>query len=281
VKPDKEAHDQLYGRSASGLRHVSNAADYVAAFEATRVAPYSVGGNTKGYVRGLAVRELIKAADATRRPRMELTVVDAGCGMGELTVYLACIGFNAIGVDLSAVGCRAGEELARRVGVADHCRFLAESLESTSLPANHVDFIIGHGALHHFIKYEGVPAEFLRIMKDGARGFFADSFGENVIFHLFHNKAAMERLGDVILSKKLITGYFKDFQVQITPADWFTMLDKLYGKVLPNRLAGVRKKLSRVHFALDRRIPASSRIALKLSGSAMTAIQKSSTHHTV
>jgi len=111
-------------------------------------------------------------------------------------------------------------------------------------------------------------------MKNGARGFFADSFGENVIYHLFHDKRKMERLGDVILKKKLIIEYFKDFKVEITPTDWFTMLDKLYGKIMPTGLESIRRKQSRLHFAIDRRIPATNRIALMLAGAVMTSIQK-------
>ena len=275
MKVDREAHDQVYGLSTSSLANLTSASDYISEYEATRVAPYYAGGTTKGYVRGLAVRELIKSADATGRPRDQIVVMDAGCGLGELTVYLACLGFQTVGVDLSSVGCRAAEQLAANMGVTDRCRFLPESLERTSLPSNSVDFVVGHGALHHFIKYEGVPAEFLRVMKHGAKGFFADSFGENALYHVFHNKERMERLGDVILSKDLITNYFKDFNVEITPADWFTMLDKVYGKIMPASLLGVRRKLSRIHFTIDRRLPASSRLALTLSGSALTAIEKS------
>ena len=37
--------------------------NYIAEFEATKVLPYGNGGS-KGYVKGRAVRELIKAADA-------------------------------------------------------------------------------------------------------------------------------------------------------------------------------------------------------------------------
>jgi len=99
VKKDKEGHDQLYGLTVSSLAHVSNQNDYIAEFEATKISPYGDGGCSKGYVRGLAVRELIKAADATGIPRHQLTVIDAGCGVGELSVYLACKGFNVIGVD--------------------------------------------------------------------------------------------------------------------------------------------------------------------------------------
>jgi len=44
--------------------------NYIAEFEATKVLPYGNGGSSKGYVKGRAVQELIKAADAvvTQKP---------------------------------------------------------------------------------------------------------------------------------------------------------------------------------------------------------------------
>ena len=149
-------------------------------------------------------------------PRSSLTILDAGCGLGELSVYLACKGFSVVGIDISAEACKSAMELSQRIGVSENCAFLDESLEELSLADSSIDFIIGHAALHHFIKYD-VPKEFYRIMKEGAKGFFADSFGENPVYHLFHDKEKMERLGDVILSKKLIESYFSSFKVRIIP----------------------------------------------------------------
>ena len=41
------------------------------------------------------------AADRRGISRSELTVLDAGSGQGELSVYLACKGFKVIAVDIS------------------------------------------------------------------------------------------------------------------------------------------------------------------------------------
>jgi ubiquinone/menaquinone biosynthesis C-methylase UbiE len=147
-------------------------------------------------------------------------------------------------------------------------------LEHISVESSSIDFIIGHASLHHFIKYEKVPAEFYRVMKTGANGYFADSFGENPFYRIFHNKQRMERLGDVLLSKKLIDEYFDLFDVQLTPTDWFVMLDKLYSKIFPDNFNIYLRQLSKVHYWLDRKIPESNRIALTLSGAILTIITK-------
>ena len=93
-------------------------------------------------------------------------------------------------------------------------------------------------------------------------------------FRIFHDKEKMRRLGDVSLNKRLLDTYFSDFDVTITPTDWFVMLDKLYLRLLPKALVTMVRKLSHLHFWLDRRISTSSRVALMLSGSVLTEISK-------
>ena len=247
---DQAGHDELYRGRLSDLAVCTSPDDFVAAFRASRIAPFHCGGPTKGYVRGLAVSRLLAAADqsgaqtAEASHRHTLTVLDAGSGQGELSVFLAASGFNVIGIDISAEAQRNSQILAERVGVLDRCCFKAESLESTSLPTDSIDFIIGIASLHHFIKYPRVPTEFRRIMKTGAKGFFADSFGENPVYRIFHNRDLMKRLGDVVLTKDLINSYFETLAPLITPTDWLVMLDKLYLRLVPGA-ARAWRELSR------------------------------------
>lgn len=273
-KTDRAGYDDQYKDNVSGLNGISDRDTYIATYDAKRIGPYYTSGVTKGYVRGEAVKRLIADADRRRVPRSDIVVLDAGSGQGELSVYLACVGFKVFAVDISSEAKACGESMASKIGVLDECTFLAESLEKVSIPDVSVDYVIGHASLHHFIKYEGVPGEFLRVMKDNARGYFADAFGENRLFHIFHDKEKMRRLGDVSLTKKLVDSYFSDFDVTTTPTDWFVMLDKLYLKVLPKDFIPIIRKLSRIHNWLDRRMPDSSRIALSLSGSVLTEIRK-------
>lgn len=273
-KADEQGFDEEYRGWQSQFASADNKEQYIHQYASLKLTPFYLGGNLNGYRHGTAIKMMVEAADAMRRNRDEITVLDAGCGRGELSVYLACLGFRVVGVDISAEGCALAGRLAERLGVVENCKFLAESLEHITLEDNSVDFIVGIGTLHHFVKYGGVPAEFLRIMKGDARGFFVDPFQENFLYRLFHDKKKMERLGDCLLTKRLITSYFRDFHIELLPTDWFVMFDKILDRIFKLKVLIFRRRLSNVFFSLDRWIPSNSRVALLLSGSVITYIRK-------
>jgi len=276
-KNDKEGYNEFYADKVSPLAQECDSPDsYMKSFERSGLSPFFTGGTTKGYVRRLSVDKLLEASNLTEIQRGQITILDAGCGLGELSTYLACKGFNVVGVDISAAACQAAVQLSKQIGVSQKCTFLAESLEDLSVANSSIDFIIGHASLHHFVKYKKVPKEFDRVMKNGAKGFFSDSFHENPFYQIFHNRERMERLGDVLLSKKLIDNYFDCFEVTLIATDWFVMLDKLYSKIFPKKWENSIRQLSRIHFWLDRRIPYSNRFSLAVSGSVVTTIAKTS-----
>lgn len=273
---DKKAYDEFYQGKHLDIKNVTTPSEYINFYEYQHLSPFYQGGTTKGYVRGVSVKKLFQEIEASGKSIEDISVLDAGSGQGGLSCYLASKGLNVIGVDISESACEISEALAVRIGVQNQVKFLAASLESIPIDDASVDYIIGHAALHHFIKYEGCAEEFWRVLKPGGSGFFADSFGENRIYHLFHNKAQMERLGDVILTRNMIKKYFNKFEVKLLPTDWFVMFDKLYLKLLPNKFDYVLRKISSVHFFLDRMVSAfkSTSIALFLSGAIMTEIKK-------
>jgi len=201
-KIDKQSYDHDYRNKLSALASVKSIDDYVSQFEMIVLPPFYKGGGTRGYVRGLSIDYLLEDANVLNKPMKEITILDAGCGLGELSVYLACEGFNVIGVDISEEACCSARLLADKIGMANQCQFLSESLETLSIDNGSVDFIVGHGALHHFIKYEKTPIEFSRIMRFGSKGYFADSFGENRIYRLFHNRKFMAEHGGCCFIKR-------------------------------------------------------------------------------
>ena len=271
-KTDKDGYNEFYMDSVSCLADLSSKDAYIEHFKHIGLSPFWQGGNTKGYVRGLVVDALFHAIRKKGLGTREVRVLDAGCGQGELSVYLAAHGFQVVGVDISEEAIRGSKKLASAIGVTDNCKFLAESLEQLSLQEQSIDFVIGHAALHHFIKYKLVALELRRILKDGGEMFFADAFGENKIYHLFHNKERMQRLGDVILNRHLIQNFFSEFDVEIIPTDWFVMIDKLLLKFFSDEKPLIRK-LSRFWWCLDRLVPVNS-ATLFLSGAVMTHVVK-------
>lgn len=266
---DREAYRSFYDSEPSAPRKPEAFRSF---FERTQMRHFAQGGVTKGYVRGLAVYGLLAAAARLERPAANIHVLDTGCGAGNLSAYLGLRGFHVTGVDVSESATRVSAKLADDVGVSTQVDFLTESLEQLSLADSSVDFVIGHGALHHFIKYERVPSELLRVLKPGGEGFFADGFGENRAYHLFHDREQMARLGDVILDRDLIRNYFSDFEVELTAADWFSMLDKLYERAAPPSARPLLRAVSRAHQVADQAISKSGR-GLRLAGSVMTHIK--------
>ncbi len=269
-KNDKRGYDSKYKNKTSKLYKSKDIHELMLFFEKDN-QPFYLGGTTKGYIRRLAIQRIVDDCKMNHMDPAEVTVLDAGCGLGALSVYLAAHRFNMVGVDISDEAVKSCEETARKFGLENKCKFIATSLENIPIADDSIDYIIGHGALHHFIKYEKVPAEFHRVMKDRAKGYFADGFGENKLYHLFHDKKEMEELGDATLTRKLVYQYFRDFEVHLLPTDWFVMLDKLFLKIIPAKQRGLIRKLSSIHFKLDRKINTNS-VTLYLSGAVLTEI---------
>ncbi len=272
---EKNAHDVFYSKANDLKQEIRDATTYIKWYHTRYLQPFFLGGITKGYVRCLAVNKLLEAVNERGLAKHDVTVLDAGCGQGGLSVYLAALGFQVIGVDLSSVACEDARQLAAQTGVENRCRFIDSSLAELPLPDQSIDFIIGHASLHHFIKYDGIVPEFARVCREKSKGFFADAYGENRIYHLFHNKEQMERLGDVSLTLPMVKDYFEpQFSATMYGTDWFVMLDKLWLKLLPSSMTDWLRKMSRFYFAVDRIIPEHSRLALRCAGSALTVISK-------
>jgi 2-polyprenyl-3-methyl-5-hydroxy-6-metoxy-1,4-benzoquinol methylase len=274
-KTDRNAYNAFYKDAVSSLADSQNATEYIDAFRKKNLVPFYCGGTTKGGVRGLATERLMARVRSRGLARESITILDAGCGQGELSVWLAANGFKVYGVDISEEACRVAQLLAEKIGVAVNVSFLPNSLEEIPLGDKTVDFVIGHASLHHFIKYEGVSTELKRVLKPGGEMFFADSFGENFSYRVFQNKEEMQRLGDVILNRNIVRSFFNkdDLVVELVPYDWFAMLDKLLLKFTPQGATPLVRRISRMWWSIDRLIPVNG-ITLWLAGSVMTHVTK-------
>jgi SAM-dependent methyltransferase len=273
-KTDRSGYNEFYAQPLTLSSVPNTITRFRSYYEHSQIERFSRGGPTKGYVRGLAVKRLLNDAADTGRHPSDVVILDAGCGQGFLTCYLAAHGFRVTSVDVSEVAIQRAHQLCAHVGVMENVTLLPESLEHLSVDSGSIDFVIGHASLHHFIKYEGTAAELHRVLKTNGRGYFADSFSENPMYRLFHNKVKMNELGDVMLNRRLIESFFADFEVELTPTDWFVMLDKLLLKGGPSAMVPVWRRLSHLWFHLDRLIPERASSALWLSGAVLTTIRK-------
>ncbi len=89
-------------------------------------------------------------------------VLDAGCGMGEWTVYLNQLGYKTLGLDISDI------TIQRLQTIFSQYEFKTGDIRKTGFPDNSFDLLFSWGAFEHF---ENGPAECLeesfRILKPG------------------------------------------------------------------------------------------------------------------
>lgn len=74
--------------------------------------------------------------------------IDLGCGTGNYAIYLASVGFDVTGIDISPTAIRIAEENAKNKGVK--CNFLvADVLGELDEVKKAFDFAYDWGLLHH------------------------------------------------------------------------------------------------------------------------------------
>jgi SAM-dependent methyltransferase len=90
------------------------------------------------------------------------SILDAGCGMGEWTVYLNQLGYPTTGLDISK------ETIQRLQSIFPQYKFARGDIRKTGFPDESFDFLFSWGAFEHF---ENGPGECLkesfRILKPG------------------------------------------------------------------------------------------------------------------
>jgi 2-polyprenyl-3-methyl-5-hydroxy-6-metoxy-1,4-benzoquinol methylase len=78
----------------------------------------------------------------------DATVLELGCGTGQLSLFLATAQRRIVAADLSRSSLRLGQEAARRYGVSS-VRFVETDLRSPGLAKGAFDVVIASGVLHH------------------------------------------------------------------------------------------------------------------------------------
>jgi ubiquinone/menaquinone biosynthesis C-methylase UbiE len=97
------------------------------------------------------------------------TILDVGCGQGTDTIYLASVGFQATGLDISPVACEIARTEATRRGVAP--TFIAADALHMPFDDGHFDSVTDRGCFHS-VPLAGhllFPREVARILKRGGR----------------------------------------------------------------------------------------------------------------
>ncbi len=91
--------------------------------------------------------------------------LDLGCGTGTNCIYLARHGWQAVGVDFSAIAVRRARRKARRAGV--DCTFYRADVTDMSFLEGAFDFVLDIGCLHSAPpeRWERYAAEIARLVR--------------------------------------------------------------------------------------------------------------------
>ncbi len=130
------------------------------------------------YERRRLLRAAMQALEA--EPLTSRTVLDYGCGPGDVGIWLATEGAAVTLLDLSPAAIELVLKRARASGV-DVRGIAADASRLDMLPDAVFDLVYASAALHHTMKYPGAIEELARIMKPRARLVLCETWGGNPI----------------------------------------------------------------------------------------------------
>jgi 2-polyprenyl-3-methyl-5-hydroxy-6-metoxy-1,4-benzoquinol methylase len=167
-------HDDWYQNNAR-KEFPDSPADFREFFFRVQLAPFCDGGWAYW---GDARTEMLGIIGDVRG----LNVLDYGCGSGQLGIYLAMLGANVSGFDLSPKGIEVASWAAQKYGLS--CAFKAMDAESLEYPGQFFDLVVGFGVLHHVIKYPKSAFHLARVLKPKGRAVFHETLWDNPLINL-------------------------------------------------------------------------------------------------
>ena len=217
--------------------------------------PFSNPAESVHLTRHLSL--LLEAADLFRGAR----VLDMGCGTGWLTLALAAMGCDAVGVDIAPSALKLAEALkdARGPAQSGAAEFRLHDGHRLPLDDESVDRIVCFDAFHHVRDQRATLAEFARVLKNGGRAAFLEpgpnhsrtpkSQAEMAQFQVIENDVSMPDVArfavEVGLDKpQMLVQFQQPFTVPVddfngwarggVPKDWSARLIDALGDQLTN-----------------------------------------------
>ena len=118
----------------------------------------------KNIFLGKALEYIFKKTGKVRNK----TILEFGCGLGEMCVFFAFNGNHAIGVDLKEESINICQEYARLHKVEDTCHFIIGSSESMPVDTASIDIVFSRSSIQ-YMNHEKVISECLRVLKPGCQ----------------------------------------------------------------------------------------------------------------
>ena len=153
-----------------------------------------------------------------RAPWEEKYVLDYGCGDALFAAYFALTGARRVaGFDIGATGIERGRERLEQQGLGDKVQLFVMDASDLQFPDNEFEIVIGHGVLHHVIKYPNIFEEIHRIMKPGAKAFFCENLADFPLWKLHWKLKGEVPEGDVPIFAKEVRSkahMFSDVEIR-------------------------------------------------------------------
>jgi SAM-dependent methyltransferase len=97
----------------------------------------------------------------------DASILDLGCGTGQMSLYLARAGRRVLGADLTRASLRLAAAAARRFALNAHVSFIETDLQRPALRAGAFDIVYSSGVLHHTPDPRASFARMARLARPG------------------------------------------------------------------------------------------------------------------
>lgn len=111
-------------------------------------------------------------------------ILEFGCGTGWITAELASLGAFVDAFDISSEAIEQAEVLIASINLLDKCSLKVMNAESLDYENDTFDVVFGFAILHHLDLSKALP-EICRVLKPGARAYFAEPLGYNPLINLY------------------------------------------------------------------------------------------------
>jgi len=177
-------------------------------------------------------------------------VLDYVCGNGSWAVYFALLGAKEVfGFDISENAIRRACVRVEAQGLADKVHLEVKDATKLDYMDDFFEIAIGHGVLHHVIKYPGIAENLYRVMKPGSKAYFFEGLADFPLYRLWWKIKGEVPEGDVPIFAKDIRETFSMFsRIEIIGDDFLFSIKRLLWK---ENMGRVRKTILRAAKKLD------------------------------